>query len=98
MVFEACRQGDAACAAILQAALNALARVVVNLITTSDPQVLVLGGGLTRSWDMFEKYFLPVVQEQTHPFFKGRGMLRHSELDGKEILLGAALLFRESEM
>ena len=94
-VFEACRKGDPACQTIVRSALNALAMLVVNLITLNDPQVVVMGGGLTRSWDMFERYFLPVVQEQMHPFFKGRCQVNHSVLNGKELLLGAALLTQE---
>jgi glucokinase len=94
-VFEACRKGDPACQTIVRSALNALAMLVVNLITLNDPQVVVMGGGLTRSWDMFERFFLPVVQEQMHPFFRGRCQVSHSVLNGKELLLGAALLTQE---
>jgi glucokinase len=91
-VFEACRALDSACVAIVHGALNHLALTVVNLITCLDPQVVVLGGGLTRSRDIFEKYFVPVVIEQMHPFFKGRCPIEFSALDGSELLLGAALL------
>jgi glucokinase len=92
MVFEACREGDPACKTIVKNALNSLAIMVVNLITCIDPQVIVLGGGLTRSRDIFEKYFLPVVKKQMHPFFNGRCRVELSTLDGNELLLGAALL------
>ncbi len=95
MVFEACRKGDPACETIVKNALNSLAIMVVNLITCIDPQVIVLGGGLTRSRDIFEIYFLPVVKEQMHPFFKGRCRVELSTLDGNELLLGAALLTQE---
>jgi glucokinase len=95
MVFEACRASDPACIGIVRGALNNLALTVVNLITCLDPQVVVLGGGLTRSRDIFEKYFIPVVTEQMHPFFKGRCEIEFSALDGSELLLGAALLTRE---
>ncbi len=95
MVFKACRAFDPACVTIVGEALNNLAIVVVNLITCLDPQVVVLGGGLTRSRDIFEKYFIPVVSEQMHPFFKGRCQIEFSGLDGNELLLGAALLTRE---
>ncbi len=95
MVFEACRAFDPACVGIVREALNTLAIMVVNLITCLDPQVVVLGGGLTRSRDIFEKYFIPVVSEQTRPFFKGRAQIEFSALDGNELLLGAALLTQE---
>ena len=95
MVFEACRAFDPVCVAIIHRALNNLAIMIVNLITCIDPQVVVIGGGLTRSRDIFEEYLIPVVQEQIHPFFKGRCQIKISALDGKEILLGAALLTQE---
>jgi glucokinase len=95
LVFEACRAGDTACSEILQRALNTLAIFTVNLITIIDPQAIVLGGGLTRSIDIFDKYFFPVVQEQMHSLFKGRCQVELSRLDGDELLLGAALLTLE---
>lgn len=95
MVFVAARAGDPVCVAVIQKALSALAMTTVNLITCLDPQVVVLGGGLTRSRDIFEKYYLPVVQVQMHPFFKGRCQVELSTLDGDELLLGAAQLTKE---
>lgn len=95
MVFEACRALDPACVTIVRNAFNNLAIMVVNLIICLDPQVVVLGGGLTRSRDIFEKYFLPVVNEQMHPFFKGRCQIEISHQNGNELLLGAALLTQE---
>lgn len=92
MVFEACRAFDPACVTIVRRALNSLVIMVANLITCVDPQVVVIGGGLTRSRDVFEKYFIPVVQDQMHPFFKGRCQIKFSTLDGNALLLGAALL------
>ncbi len=92
MVFEACRALDPDCVAIVQSALSNLAFMVVNLITCLDPQVAVLGGGLTRSRDIFEKYFMSVLVEQMHPFFKERCRIEFSALNGNELLLGAALL------
>jgi len=60
-----------------------------------DPQVVVIGGGLTRSRDIFEKYFIPAVDEHMHPFFKDRCKVEISSMDGTELLLGAALLTQE---
>jgi glucokinase len=98
MVFEACRAGDQACISIIQKAMNSLAIVTVNLITCMDPQVVVLGGGLTRSQDIFQKYLVPVVQDRMRPLFKGRCQVEISSLDGRELLLGAALLTKENQI
>jgi len=95
MVFEAYRASDPACISIVHKALNSLAMLISNLVTCLDPQVVVLGGGITRSRDVFDEYFMPLVQEQIHPFFKGRSQIEISNLDGSELLLGAALLTQE---
>jgi glucokinase len=95
LVFEACRQGDAACVAIVQNAFNSLGMALANVISMLDPQVVVLGGGITRSKDMIYKYLVPSLQQQMHPFFTNRSRLELSGLDGCEPLFGAALLTRE---
>ena len=92
MVFSACRQNDPACVEIVKKALGSLAVTVVNLITCLDPGVVVIGGGLTRSRDMFDQYFFPVVEKQMRPFFKGRCNVTISNMDGNELLMGAGFL------
>jgi glucokinase len=95
MVFAACRALDPACVTIVHKALDGLALMVTNVVSLIDPQVVVIGGGLTRSRDIFENYFLPVAQDLMHPFFKGRCKIEISPLDGDALLLGAALLTQE---
>ena len=95
MVFEAYRALDPACVKIVHRALDGLALMIANLVATIDPQVVVIGGGLTRSRDIFENYFMPVAQDLLHPFFKGRCQIELSTLDGDALLLGAALLTQE---
>ncbi len=95
LVFVACRAGDAACQAIIQAAFRSLAMMITNLVTCIDPELVVIGGGLVRSVDIFERYFFPELQERMHPFFKDRCRVELSRMDGAELLLGAALLTRE---
>ena len=95
LVFEACRAGDPACQAIIQNAFKSLSVMIANLVTYIDPAVVVIGGGLVRSRDIFEKYFFPEMQEMMHPFFKGRCRVMLSGMDGAELLMGAALLTRE---
>ena len=92
MVFEACRAGDPGCQAIVQEAFRGLASMITNLVVCIDPELVVIGGGLVRSRDIFEKYLFPEVQERLHPFFKGRCRVEISSMDGDELLLGAALL------
>jgi glucokinase len=95
MVFDACRQEDSACIGIVESGFNSLGMALANVISTLDPQVVVLGGGLTRSRDMFTKYLIPSLKRQMHPFFMDRSLLEFSDLDGCEPLIGAALLTRE---
>lgn len=95
MVFEACRALDPACIKIVHRALDGLALMIANLVATIDPQAVVIGGGLTRSRDIFENYFLPVANDLLHPFFKGRCQIKLSTFNGDALLLGAAMLTQE---
>ncbi|MEA4907157.1 MAG: ROK family protein [Anaerolineaceae bacterium] len=95
MVFEACRQGEEASAKVVERALFSLGIALVNAISLLDPQKVALGGGITRSSDMLERYLYPVLKKWIQPFFEDRYQLDISTLEGQETLLGAALLARD---
>lgn len=91
-VIEACRRGDAQAEAILRRAFTGLAIGIANVVSLFDPDTLVLGGGVTRAQDVLLRFLEPALQEYLHPLSKGRFVLKFSELNGMETLLGAALL------
>lgn len=51
-VFEAARQGQAWTSGVIEETVDFLAMVIANLTVTFDPEVIILGGGVSRSADM----------------------------------------------
>jgi predicted NBD/HSP70 family sugar kinase len=58
VMFGAARDGDPRAMAAVRGYAADLARVVAPVVATLDPQMLVLGGGLSRSADLLEQPFL----------------------------------------
>lgn len=79
---------DALCARLTDMAAAALAELIMNLVRFSDPDCVVLGGGVVA-----DGFLLQLVQEklEIHTMRFVSGGVRLTELDGRRIgLLGAA--------
>ena len=94
MVLLACQAGDPAACAITQRAFRYLALGMANLITLIDPQIIVLGGGVTQSQQAMQESLAAALPEFLPPLFAGHTQVAFSRLNGLETLLGAALLTR----
>jgi glucokinase len=92
LVFQAAREDDASAKLILENAFTLLGMAVANLIYLFDPGMIILGGGVMRSEDMIQPILQTTLDREVLPLFKNRYQLRFSRLDGRETLLGAALL------
>ena len=92
LVIEAARAGDAQAQEITRTAFTALGIAIANVISLFDPAVVVLGGGVTRAEAEMRAVIEPVIARELHPLFQNRCRLEFSRLNGKETLLGAALL------
>ncbi|MCS6816237.1 MAG: ROK family transcriptional regulator [Blastocatellia bacterium] len=51
-IFEAARQGDAAAQRVVEEAIEYLGTAVANLATVLDPEMIVLGGGVSLAGEM----------------------------------------------
>ena len=51
MVFDAARRGDRASRGVLDEAARALGAGLVNIMHIFDPDIIVIGGGVSRNWD-----------------------------------------------
>ncbi|AJA49256.1 glucokinase [Clostridium pasteurianum DSM 525 = ATCC 6013] len=55
-VFQAAKQGDAVASRILDTSLNYLGICVANMITIFDPEMVIIGGGVSKGGDIvFDK-------------------------------------------
>ena len=56
MVYEAGRSGDKAAQKIYQEMGRYLGIGIAGLINIFNPEMVVIGGGVSRAWDMFGSY------------------------------------------
>lgn len=87
-VFSLCQKGDPLCVALVENASLALANLIMNMVRMSDPDTVVLGGGVVADGFMLEK-----IQEKLHPTtmrFVSNGVVITKLNPGFIGLLGAA--------
>ncbi|ELP58258.1 Rfamily protein [Clostridium pasteurianum DSM 525 = ATCC 6013] len=51
-VFQAAKQGDAVASRILDTSLNYLGICVANMIAIFDPEMVIIGGGVSKGGDI----------------------------------------------
>ena len=92
MVLEAAAQGDPLAWGIAEQAFTALGIAIANVICLIDPDRIVLGGGIVRAEGVVRAVLEPTLAREIPAMFKNRCQLSFSKLEGRETLLGAALL------
>jgi glucokinase len=92
LVLQAAREGDPLAHEIAERAFGALGVAIANVICLLDPQVVMLGGGITQSQDIIRPIIETTLVREVPAMFKDRCQLRFCTLQGRETLLGAALL------
>lgn len=62
LVYDLYRQGDAFCKLLVENAATGIANLIMNLVRVTDPDTVVLGGGIVSDPMMYE-----MVLERLHP-------------------------------
>ena len=92
IVIDAAKAGDAAAKAVFGGYVQALAVGIINIINMLDPEVIVLGGGVSAAGD----FLLNAVREAVKPmvFFKTMPYARIelAQLGNDAGIIGAAML------
>lgn len=89
-LFPAYDAGDAVAREVVDRALAALAALILNLVRVSDPDAVVLGGGVTNG-DWLMNHLQPLVNSSTARLMK-IGVVK-SQLDPNRVaIMGAARL------
>lgn len=95
IAFDCAKEGDAAALEVFGGYVSALAHGIVSIINLFDPEVIVLGGGVS----MAGTFLLDAVREAVKPLvlFKDMGYARIelARLGADAGLIGAALLGKE---
>ena len=57
-----------------------------------DPDIVILGGGVTEAWDLFYKPMLGAIRKHSYPMISGDLQVVRAGLGQKACLIGAALI------
>lgn len=90
-VFDLAREGNQEMMAIVDAAADRLGFALSGVYHLIDPQAIVLGGSVTRSYDVFSKRLMQAVEQYTQPIAGRRYEIAISEFDGNQGVIGAIL-------
>jgi glucokinase len=94
-LFSAAGRGDRVAAETVRRFTVVLSGAVVTMIHAYDPELVVLGGGLSGSAAQFLPQLREYVRERAWTYPKGRVRVEVSELGDSAALLGAAELARD---
>jgi glucokinase len=89
-IFEAAEAGDALCLRVSEEAAQALASTIMNLVRVSDPDTIILGGGVA-----YNSYFLSRIKHYLNPRtmrFVTQGLVTTKQSTTEVGLVGAALV------
>ncbi len=91
-VGEAARQGDPLALEIMRDVAVYTAYGIISLIHIFDPEAVLLGGGITRDYDLIRPTLETTVEERLMGHQKGRNLVHPCALGDEVSLYGAAAL------
>ena len=88
-IFEQAARGDERAVAIVRRAATTMGYVLINVANLLDPDLIVMGGGVTRSWGRVAPVLLSVLRSS--PFIRPsrRPRLRRARLGDRVGQVGA---------
>lgn len=89
-VFDAARDGDLLGRLIVERVVNALAVGISNFIHIFNPEIVVVGGGVSRAGEILFEPLREKVEHLVMPSFKGTYEIAQSPLVEEAGILGAA--------
>lgn len=93
-VAEAARNGDSFARRIWDETGFFLGLGIVNVVQMFNPDVVVLGGGVTKAWDLFIGPTLETVYERLMPAYRGTFTIERAGLGDLVGVMGAVGLAR----
>ncbi|MCL0057106.1 ROK family protein [Dehalococcoidia bacterium] len=94
-VVEAAGQGDVTAQAVMQKAGTSLGIAVVSLIHIFDPEVVIIGGGVSNAGELILNPIRQVITERAMPDFRNRARVVRSSLGDNSVIFGAVALALE---
>jgi len=96
-VFAAARGGEPAALAIVERAASKVGLALLNLVNLVDPELIVMGGGITESWGLVEARLAAPILESPFVTANRRPRLVRAELGTEVGLVGAVEWARARE-
>lgn len=91
-VFEAACKNDALSQQIVRDAMVTLGSAIASVINLLDPDVIVIAGGISKSWNNYEELLLKTVREHKMPYSGERTCIELNKLGDYGPAVGAATL------
>jgi glucokinase len=91
-VYEAGKEGDELAIEVFRRMGVYLGIGLASLINVLNPEIVVIGGGLSNGWDLFEKHMHQQVLERAFPIPARRVKIVRAQCGDDAGLLGAAKL------
>lgn len=91
-VYQAGEEGDELALEVFRRMGTYLGIGIANLINVLDPEIVVIGGGLSNGWELFEKHMRQQVVERAFPIPARCVKIVRGECGDDAGLLGAARL------
>lgn len=90
-VFALAKLGDSEMMDVIRDATEKLALGLSHIIQIIDPEVIVLGGSVTKDYDVFSNLLHSALKKYTQPIENRKLSIKISEFDGEQVILGAML-------
>lgn len=91
-IASAARQGDQAAIAAFSLAGERLAIAVAHTLKVVDVSTVVIGGGMSKAWDLMQASFDQSLQDNLIPVLRGKTHIIISSIEDKAGMLGAAMM------
>jgi glucokinase len=89
--FDCARMGDEVAIAVRDKYIEYVAEGVVNIINTIQPEVFVIGGGISREGDTILTPLKKIVEKNDYNKYMPKTEIRIAKLFGDAGIVGAAL-------
>jgi glucokinase len=92
IIYQAGIQGDELALEVLRRMGMYLGIGLAGLVNLLNPEIIIIGGGVSNGWDLFEKHMNQQVRERAFPLPAQRVKITRAECGDDAGLLGAARL------
>ena len=91
-IFEAAQKEDPYCRKIVEQAISTLGTAIASVINLLDPDVIVIAGGISKSWDSYRDFLMTSIHEHQMKYTGEKVRIELNRLGDYGPAIGAATL------